>query len=240
MVGNISITTPRFALAKDEEHGPNANASINANPPDNNGNNGNNNGNNGNNNGNNGNNGNDNNGNNGNNGNNNGNNGDNGNNNGNNNENNNGNNGEQKITICHVPPGNPSNAHAITIGLPGWLNGHEPHKAHKDDFVVDGDRPCPPHNGGGGNSTPTPTPTPGGTGGGSSSSSSSSSNSSSSSSSGGVGGTNTEKQGQILGAATLASTGVFTDILSSGLQLFGFVLTIYWSIRYGASKKASA
>ncbi len=32
-----------------------------------------------------------------------------------------------KITICHVPPGNPANAHTITVGRNGW-NGHSRHK----------------------------------------------------------------------------------------------------------------
>ena len=26
--------------------------------------------------------------------------------------------GETKVTICHIPPGNPGNAHTITIGEP--------------------------------------------------------------------------------------------------------------------------
>ncbi len=32
-----------------------------------------------------------------------------------------------KITICHVPPGNPANAHTLTVGRNGW-NGHSRHK----------------------------------------------------------------------------------------------------------------
>jgi hypothetical protein len=35
--------------------------------------------------------------------------------------------GEPKVTICHVPPGNPSNAHTITIGqsaVPAHLANH--------------------------------------------------------------------------------------------------------------------
>jgi hypothetical protein len=31
-----------------------------------------------------------------------------------------------KITICHVPPGNPANAHTIVVGGPAW-NGHKNH-----------------------------------------------------------------------------------------------------------------
>jgi hypothetical protein len=30
------------------------------------------------------------------------------------------------ITICHVPPGNPANAHTIVVGGPAW-NGHRNH-----------------------------------------------------------------------------------------------------------------
>ncbi|QSQ20588.1 hypothetical protein JY651_35925 [Pyxidicoccus parkwayensis] len=31
-----------------------------------------------------------------------------------------------KITICHIPPGNPANAHTITVGMPA-LNAHLKH-----------------------------------------------------------------------------------------------------------------
>ena len=34
----------------------------------------------------------------------------------------------EKITICHIPPGNPENAHAITISV----NALEAHLAHGD------------------------------------------------------------------------------------------------------------
>jgi len=50
---------------------------------------------------------------------------------------------DHKITICHVPPGNPDNAHAISIDLHAWENGHTPHNAHDMDFVVDADHQCP-------------------------------------------------------------------------------------------------
>jgi hypothetical protein len=50
---------------------------------------------------------------------------------------------DHKITICHVPPGNPDNAHSITIDEHAWENGHTPHNAHSEDFVVDADHPCP-------------------------------------------------------------------------------------------------
>jgi hypothetical protein len=46
-----------------------------------------------------------------------------------------------KITICHIPPGNPANAHAITISV----NALPAHLAHGDPDpalpTVDGD-PC--------------------------------------------------------------------------------------------------
>lgn len=36
-----------------------------------------------------------------------------------------------KIIICHVPPGNPANAHTLTVSVNGW-NGHQ---HHKGDYV---------------------------------------------------------------------------------------------------------
>lgn len=50
---------------------------------------------------------------------------------------------DHKITICHVPPGNPDNAQSITIDEHAWENGHTPHNAHSEDFVVDADHQCP-------------------------------------------------------------------------------------------------
>jgi hypothetical protein len=44
--------------------------------------------------------------------------------------------GEVKVTICHVPPGDPTNAHAITIGFPAL----DAHLAHHDDYLG----PCQP------------------------------------------------------------------------------------------------
>jgi hypothetical protein len=35
--------------------------------------------------------------------------------------------GSDKITICHVPPGNPANAHTLVVSRNGW-NGHQRHK----------------------------------------------------------------------------------------------------------------
>ena len=50
---------------------------------------------------------------------------------------------DHKISICHVPPGDPANAHVISIDLHAWENGHTPHNAHDMDFVVDADQACP-------------------------------------------------------------------------------------------------
>ena len=53
---------------------------------------------------------------------------------------------QPKVTICHVPPGNPANAHTITIGAPAV----PAHLANHDGDAVG---PCP-------EPTPTPSPTP--------------------------------------------------------------------------------
>ena len=53
---------------------------------------------------------------------------------------------EPKVTICHVPPGNPANAHTITIGAPAV-------PAHLRNHPGDAIGPCP-------RPTPTPSPTP--------------------------------------------------------------------------------
>jgi hypothetical protein len=60
--------------------------------------------------------------------------------------------GQDKVTICHVPPGNPGNAHLITIGFPAVAH----HLAnHPGDFIIDGGTQCPPEDG------PGPGPGPG-------------------------------------------------------------------------------
>jgi len=50
--------------------------------------------------------------------------------------------GQEKITICHFPPGNPANVHAITIAMPAWA-AHQRHSASGDynDFICDENYP---------------------------------------------------------------------------------------------------
>ena len=57
-----------------------------------------------------------------------------------------------KITLCHVPPGNPANAHTITVGGPAW-NGH---RNHKGDYLG----PCQGAGGPDGGTPPPPPPPP--------------------------------------------------------------------------------
>jgi hypothetical protein len=56
----------------------------------------------------------------------------------------------EKVTICHVPPGNPANAHTITIGAPAV-------PAHLANHPGDAIGPCPAPTP---SPSPTPTPTP--------------------------------------------------------------------------------
>jgi hypothetical protein len=75
-------------------------------------------------------------------------------------------NGQGQITICHVPPGNPANAHTLVVGGPAW-NGH---RHHRGDYLgacqgqdgPDGgpDTPPPPPPPDGGTDTPPPPPPP--------------------------------------------------------------------------------
>lgn len=51
---------------------------------------------------------------------------------------------KDKISICHVPPGNPENAQNISVSEEAWEKGHDPHNAHKLDFAIDSDNSCPP------------------------------------------------------------------------------------------------
>ncbi len=55
--------------------------------------------------------------------------------------------GVEKVTICHIPPGNPENAHTITVGAPAV----PAHLAEHGDSIG----PCPEPS-----PTPEPTPTP--------------------------------------------------------------------------------
>jgi hypothetical protein len=65
----------------------------------------------------------------------------------------------EKITICHVPPGNPENAHSITVDKSAWENGHDPHNAHSLDYVGECKQPEPTQT----PVTPPPTTVPTGT-----------------------------------------------------------------------------
>lgn len=42
---------------------------------------------------------------------------------------------DHKIEICHVPPGNPANAHTIEVDQNAWTSGHSPHNSHSLDYV---------------------------------------------------------------------------------------------------------
>src|SRR5215203_325676 len=41
---------------------------------------------------------------------------------------------DNKVTLCHMPPGNPENAHVITVGAPAV----KAHVAHGDKVIEDG------------------------------------------------------------------------------------------------------
>jgi hypothetical protein len=43
---------------------------------------------------------------------------------------------QEFIAICHVPPGNPENAHAIRLNKNAWNKGHTEHNAHSLDFEL--------------------------------------------------------------------------------------------------------
>lgn len=55
---------------------------------------------------------------------------------------------KKKTTICHIPPGNPANAHTLCIGNPAV----SPHRHHHGDYVgpCKDEVPCPPPGGMGG------------------------------------------------------------------------------------------
>lgn len=55
-----------------------------------------------------------------------------------------------KIAICHVPPGNPENAHVVVIDVHAWPPdgpGHTPHQYHALDYELGPDDVCPPDDG---------------------------------------------------------------------------------------------
>jgi hypothetical protein len=54
----------------------------------------------------------------------------------------------KKTTVCHIPPGNPANAHTICVGNPAA----SPHQHHHGDTIgaaCVNETPCPPPGGGG-------------------------------------------------------------------------------------------
>jgi len=65
--------------------------------------------------------------------------------------------GSHKVTICHIPPGNPANAHTIDVGAPA-VSAHLAHGDYCGPCRGSGGGPNP----GDGNPGPTPDPNPGG------------------------------------------------------------------------------
>jgi hypothetical protein len=70
----------------------------------------------------------------------------------------------KKVAICHIPPGNPANAHTIHVSTKA-LKAHLRHCAHNDSTICDYYGPCigedpQPTPTPGPNPTPTPGPTP--------------------------------------------------------------------------------
>lgn len=49
-----------------------------------------------------------------------------------------------KITICHATSSKTNPWVEITISLNAWQTGHTPHAVHVNDFVVEGNKTCPP------------------------------------------------------------------------------------------------
>jgi hypothetical protein len=50
---------------------------------------------------------------------------------------------DHKVFVCHVPPGNPANAHIIDVDLSAWLSGHTPHTHHNMDQLCSSEGGCP-------------------------------------------------------------------------------------------------
>ena len=65
-------------------------------------------------------------------------------------------NGASKVDVCHAPPGNPDNAHTITIGAPAVAA----HLAHGDTEAACAESSPPAPTGTPGTTTPTQTGTP--------------------------------------------------------------------------------
>jgi len=53
---------------------------------------------------------------------------------------------DHKILICHVPPGNPANAHNVSVDRHAWETGHDHHNKHNLDYEgpCEGEPPPPP------------------------------------------------------------------------------------------------
>jgi len=47
-----------------------------------------------------------------------------------------------KIYVCHVPPGNPANAHVVWVDAASWNLGHDPHNGHAQDTPCGSDPTC--------------------------------------------------------------------------------------------------
>lgn len=50
-----------------------------------------------------------------------------------------------KAAICHVPPGNPANAHAISPDSHSYSGHFQDGKPHGLDFLIVGGTTCPPY-----------------------------------------------------------------------------------------------
>lgn len=49
----------------------------------------------------------------------------------------------EKVNICHVPPGNPNKAVVVSVSANAWENGHDLHNSHSLDYVITDGRHCP-------------------------------------------------------------------------------------------------
>jgi hypothetical protein len=45
---------------------------------------------------------------------------------------------QNKVDICHVPPGNLENGHIITVDAEAWEHGHSEHNSHIYDGLCSG------------------------------------------------------------------------------------------------------